>query len=134
FLDTDSSLFDIKTSSLQVLDYLYARQYWNGIYQPDDTLGQKLKSHLLNLPQATAQRSAGIAAKAWVVQQLYGTATPAIELKNRITQEVINDVDKGMYWESNRRGYNAISLHSYMVEAYKLHDPSKLHALTQWLY
>ncbi len=134
FLDRDSSLFDVKTSSLQALDYLYARQYWNGLYHPDETVVKKLSTHLLSLPQATAQSPAGIAAKAWVVQQLYGTAVPASELKNRITQEVIYDVDKGMYWESNRRGYNAISLHSYMIEAYKLHDPSKLHELTQWLY
>src|SRR5690606_35699363 len=76
----------------------------------------------------------GIAAKAWIINQILGEARQSGEIKNRITQEVILDQDKGMYWESNQKRFNAISLHSYVVEAYKLHDPSKLYEITQWIY
>src|SRR5690606_16085846 len=56
------------------------------------------------------------------------------EIKNRLTQEVISDAERGMYWKSNTSVYNSTSLQSYMLEAYKLHDPSKLNEITQWLF
>src|SRR5690606_7083316 len=65
--------------------------------------------------------------------QLFGDAKQSNEIKNRLTQEVIHDQNKGCYWESNGSGPGAISLQSYMVEAYKLNDPSKLQDMTQWL-
>lgn len=133
-LDKDSTLFDSKRHSMQVLDYLYARQYWNGLYTLDHAVVQKLNNDLQKSPEVTAQNAAGIAAKAWVVNQILGDAKQTGEIKNRITQEVIHDSDKGMYWESNQNRFNAISLHSYMVEAYKFHDPSKLYEITQWIY
>jgi TonB-dependent SusC/RagA subfamily outer membrane receptor len=133
-LDKDTTLFDSKRNTLQVLDYLYARQYWNGLHPLPDSIVARLSTELQRSPFATAQRSAGIAAKAWVVNQIIGDAKQSQEIKNRITQEVIYDQDKGMYWESNQSHFNAISLHSYMIEAYKLHDPSKLYEITQWIY
>lgn len=133
-LDKDSTLFDSKRHTLQVLDYLYARHYWNGLYKLNESTLKKLSNELLKSPEVTAQNAAGIAAKAWVVNQLSGDAKQSNEIKNRITQEVIHDQEKGMYWESNQKRFNAISLHSYLVEAYKLHDPSKLYEITQWIY
>ncbi|HMR17681.1 MAG TPA: MG2 domain-containing protein [Sphingobacterium sp.] len=133
-LDKDSTLFDAKRQTLQTLDYLYARHYWNGLYKLDEAIPQKLSGELLKSPEVTARSAAGIAAKAWVVNQLMGDAKQSGEIKNRITQEVIYDKDRGMYWESNSRHFNAISLHGYMVEAYKLHDPGKLQEITQWIY
>ncbi len=133
-LDKDSILFDSKRNTMQVLDYLYARQYWNGLYKLDETILKKLDNELLKSPEITAQNAAGIAAKAWVINQILGESKPSGEIKNRITQEVIRDQERGMYWESNQKRFNAISLHSYMVEAYKLHDPSKLYEITQWIY
>ena len=133
-LDKDSTLFDSKRHTLQVLDYLYARHYWNGLYKLDASTLKKLSNELLKSPEVSAQNAAGIAAKSWVVNQLSGDAKQSNEIKNRITQEVIHDQEKGMYWESNQKRFNAISLHSYLVEAYKLHDPSKLYEITQWIY
>src|SRR5690606_9638873 len=89
---------------------------------------------LLKSPEVTAQNAAGTAAKAWVINQILSEAQQSGEIKNRIKQEVIHDQEKGMYRESNRQRFNDISLHSYMVEAYKLHDPSKLYEITQWIY
>lgn len=133
-LDKDSTLFDSKRHTMQVLDYLYARHYWNGLYKLDETILKKLNNELLKSPEVTAQNAAGTAAKAWVINQILGEPQQSGEIKNRITQEVIHDQEKGMYWESNRQRFNAMSLHSYMVEAYKLHDPSKLYEITQWIY
>lgn len=84
--------------------------------------------------EITAKGSAGSAAKAWIVNQLYGTGIQADYIKNRIKQEAITDTAKGMYWESNSRLYNATSQQSYMTEAYKLNDPDKLRQISQWIY
>lgn len=133
YLDNDSSIFNKKSSDQQILNYLYARQYWNGTFGiPTPTL-QKLGNRLSTSPEITATGSAGFAAKAWVVNQLFGDAKQSNEIKNRLTQEVIHDQNKGRYWESNGSGPGAISSQSYMVEAYKLNDPSKLQDMTQWL-
>jgi uncharacterized protein YfaS (alpha-2-macroglobulin family) len=57
-----------------------------------------------------------------------------MEIKNRLGQEAIVDAQKGMYWKSILNQHNKISLQSYLVEAYKLNNPSKLNQVTQWIY
>ncbi len=134
YLDQDSSIFSPKASVELALSYLYARHYWTSYFKPQGNSIQQLTNKLVKSPEVTAKGSAGLAAKAWVVNQLYGNAKQSNELKNRISQEVVHDKDRGMYWPSNDRTYNAVSMQSYLVEAYKLNAPSQLQAITQWLY
>ncbi len=134
YLDKDSTMFSPLAHYSAGLDYLYARQYWNVYFGVDTGKVQKLQHILAKTPETSANGPAGIAAKSWVISQIYGGAKTSAEIKNRLTQEAVLDEDKGLYWESNLNGYNSTSLQSYMVEAYKLHDPDKLHAITQWLY
>ncbi|MFD2970262.1 alpha-2-macroglobulin family protein [Sphingobacterium bambusae] len=134
YLDKDSLIVDEKASASMALDYLYARHYWQGLYPLDTKQQALLTDKISQSPLLTAQRSAGIAAKSWIVNQLFGKGEQTDQIRNRIIQEVLNDTQKGMYWESNMKSYNAVSLQSYMVEAYKLNDPNKLDALTQWIY
>ncbi|TDQ82887.1 alpha-2-macroglobulin family protein [Sphingobacterium yanglingense] len=134
YLDQDSSIFNPKASIELALSYLYARHYWTSYFKPQGNSIQQLTNKLVKAPEVTAKGSAGLAAKAWVVNQLYGNAKQSNELKNRISQEVVHDKDRGMYWPSNDRAYDAVSMQSYLVEAYKLNDPSQLQAITQWLY
>jgi len=134
YLDRDSAMFGPKAHYSAGLDYLYARQYWNAYVGVDTAKVHKLQDVLAKSSETTAKRPAGVAAKAWIVSQIFGQGKTSSELKNRIVQEAISDENKGLYWESNANWYNSTSLQSYMVEAYKLHDPSKLQAITQWLY
>ncbi|GAA4135999.1 alpha-2-macroglobulin family protein [Sphingobacterium kyonggiense] len=134
FLDKDTIVFNPKSGAAMALNYLHARHYWTAYRTiPKDNLN-KLKPRLLNTPLLSASGSAGDAAKAWVVNLLYGTGKEATEIRNRLQQEMITDEDKGIYWRSNDNKYNNVSLQSYMVEAYKLNDPSKLMGITQYLY
>ncbi|MCA5005570.1 alpha-2-macroglobulin family protein [Sphingobacterium bovistauri] len=134
YLDNDTTIFNPKYTYHNALDYLYARQYWNGFHPLDKNKVEKLQATIRKSSLTTANQPAGLAAKSWVSSQIFGTAKTSNEIKNRITQEAISDTEKGMYWESNSSYYNNTSLQSYMVEAYKLHDPSKLHNITQWLF
>ena len=134
YLDQDSSIFSSKASVVLALNYLYARHYWTSYFKPQGNSIQQLTNKLVKAPEVTAKGPAGLAAKAWVVNQLYGNAKQSNELKNRISQEVVRDKDRGMYWPSNDRAYDAVSMQSYLAEAYKLNDPSQLQAITQWLY
>lgn len=133
-LEQDSSIFHAESSVGLGLDYLYARQYWSNYFKAKPKAAQLLTSKLLKSSEVTAKGAAGIATKAWIVNRLYGDAKQSNELQNRINQEVIHDKDRGMYWPSNDRSYNATSMQSYMLEAYKINDPSKLPAITQWIY
>ncbi|MGY5252037.1 alpha-2-macroglobulin family protein [Sphingobacterium spiritivorum] len=134
YLDQDKNLISEKSNVEQTLSYLFARHYWNAYTPGNKTELEKLSSKLAKSAEITAKGSAGSAAKAWIVNQLYGTETQADFIKNRIKQEAITDTDKGMYWESNSRLYNATSQQSYMTEAYKLNDPDKLRQISQWVY
>ncbi|MFD2553034.1 alpha-2-macroglobulin family protein [Sphingobacterium tabacisoli] len=134
YLDQDSSIFSPKASVELALNYLYARHYWTSYFKPQGNSIQQITNKLVKAPEVTAKGPAGLAAKAWVVNQLFGNAKQSNELKNRVSQEVVRDKDGGMYWPSNDRAYNAVSMQSYLVEAYKLNDPSQLQAITQWLY
>lgn len=134
YLDTDTTINSPFVASYIALDYLYARHYWNGLYPLSKEKANKLQSILQKSSLTTAKQSAGVAAKSWITNQLFGTGATSNEIKNRISQEAVNDTLRGMYWESNSKYYNSISLQSYMVEAFKLHDQSKLHDITQWIY
>ncbi|MGJ1269294.1 MG2 domain-containing protein [Sphingobacterium spiritivorum] len=134
YLDQEKNLISEKSNVEQTLNYLFARHYWNAYTPGNKTELEKLSSTLAKSAEITAKGSAGSAAKAWIVNQLYGTGTQADFIKNRIKQEAITDTDKGMYWESNSRLYNATSQQSYMTEAYKLNDPDKLRQISQWIY
>lgn len=134
YLDSDSTIFNPKYNYHNALDYLYARHYWNGTNPLDKQKVEKIQAVLQKSSLTTANQPAGLAAKSWVSSQLFGTGKTSNELKNRITQEAIFDSEKGMYWESNNSYFNSSSLQSYMVEAYKLHDPSKLLDISQWLF
>jgi TonB-dependent SusC/RagA subfamily outer membrane receptor len=134
YLDNDTTIFNPKNSYHTALDYLYARHYWNGYYPLDKQNVEKLQAVIQKSSLTTASQPVGLAAKAWVASQLFGTSKTSNELKNRITQEAISDEERGIYWESNNSYYNRTSLQSYMVEAYKLHNPAKLHDITQWLF
>ncbi|WP_254534204.1 hypothetical protein, partial [Sphingobacterium sp. LZ9M9] len=132
--DQDSSITREKASANIALDYLYARHFWNSEVKVPEKNGKVLRAKIAKAPIITAKGPAGYAAKAWIVNQLFGESKESNEIRNRIQQEVILDPDKGMYWESNGKQYNDISLHSYMLEAYKLHDPSKLNPISQWIF
>ncbi|WP_313191141.1 alpha-2-macroglobulin family protein [Sphingobacterium sp.] len=134
YLDQDSSITREKASANIALDYLYARHFWNSEVKVPQKNGNILRTKIAKAPIITAKGPAGYAAKAWIVNQLFGDSKESNEIRNRIQQEVILDPDKGMYWESNGKQYNDISLHSYMLEAYKLHDPSKLNPISQWIF
>ena len=133
-LDADPAIFGEKASASIALDYLYARHFWHGVVPVPAKAKQTLQARIAKAPLHTAGSPAGIAAKAWIVNQLFGAGKEANELKNRIMQEVIYDENRGMYWESNSNHYNDISLHSYLLEAYKLYDPTKLNAISQWIF
>lgn len=134
YLDVDTNIFDRKAHSETVLDYLYARKYWTEYYSLSEELSAKLKRKMEKSPIITAEHSAGTAAKAWIVNQLFGRGKESDEIRNRLQQELIEDEQIGIYWRSNIKNYNSVSLQSYMVEAYKINDPSKLKAMTQWLF
>ncbi len=134
YLDQDSSITREKASASIALDYLYARHFWNSEVKVPQKNSEVLKAKIAKAPIITAKGPAGYAAKAWVVNQLFGVSKESNEIKNRIQQEVILDPEKGMYWESNSKHDNDISLQSYMLEAYKLYDPSKLNAISQWIF
>lgn len=133
YLDADTNIYKEKASAELALDYLYARHFWNGYFKLAKATSDKLNKKIATAPMITAEGPAGLAAKAWIVNQLYGSGKEANELKNRIQQEAIFDKDKGTYWPSNEH-YNSISLQTYLVEAFKSYDPSKLMDITQWLY
>jgi len=134
YLDRDPVIFSPKASVNVGIDYLFARRYWTEFNPfPQDSL--RLVQHkMLNSSLSSASLSAGLAAKAWIVNQLFGQGKQSMEIKNRLDQEAIVDAEKGMYWKSNLNQYNKISLQSYLVEAYKLNDPNKLNEITQWIY
>ena len=134
YLDQDSSITREKASANIALDYLYARHFWNSEVKVPEKNSKALRTKIAKAPIITAKGPAGYAAKAWIVNQLFGDSKESNEIRNRIQQEVILDPDRGMYWESNGKQYNDISLHSYMLEAYKLHDPSKLNPISQWIF
>lgn len=135
YLDQDSSIFGPNANTSQVLDYLYARSFWTdrSMDLSEDKV-RILRSHVNSSSLHTAYQAAGIAAKSWLVNTHYGFDAPGREIQNRITQEVIYDENRGMYWESNANRYNSASLHSYLIEAYRQFAPDELHNLTQWLY
>ncbi len=134
YLDRDPVIFSSKASVDVGIDYLFARRYWTEFnLLPQDSL-RSLQRKLHNSSLSSAGRNAGLAAKAWIVNQLFGQGKQSLEIKNRLDQEAIVDVQKGMYWKSNLNQYNKISLQSYLVEAYKLNNPAKLNQVTQWIY
>jgi len=134
YLDTTSAVFGPKASESTALDYLYARRYWSAEFPISEAIKAKLKSKVAIAPLLTANRPAGVAAKAWIVNQLFGTGKESTEIRNRLQQEVILDELKGMYWESNEKYYNGISMQAYVLEAYKMYDPSKLMPISQWFF
>lgn len=134
YLDQDTSIYQEKASTDLVLDYLYIRALWNGQHTLPASRTEQLRRHIDLSAAHTAQQPAGIAAKAWLVNALYDYRIASIEVKNRITQEVIYDQERGMYWESNANHYNNMALQSYMVEAYQQLDTTKLDQITQWIY
>lgn len=134
YLDRDPIIFSSKASADIGIDYLFARRYWIEFNPfPQDSL-RSVQRKLLNSPLSSAGQNAGLAAKAWIVNQLFGQGKQSMEIKNRLDQEAIVDAQKGMYWKSNLNQYNKISLQSYLVEAYKLNNPAKLNQVTQWIY
>lgn len=134
YLDHEPAIFSSKANVDLGIDYLYARRYWTAFNPlPQDSL-QLLQRKLVSSSLSSAGRSAGMAAKAWIVSQIFGQSKQSMEIKNRLDQEAIVDVEKGTYWKSNLNQYNKISLQSYLVEAYKLNDPAKLNQVTQWIY
>lgn len=134
YLDRDPAIFSPKSSTDMGIDYLFARRYWTEFNPiPKDSL-QLLQSKLLNSSLSSAGRSAGLAAKTWIVSQIFGQGKQSMEIKNRLDQEAVIDLQKGMYWKSNENQYNKISLQSYLVEAYKINNPAKLNQVTQWIY
>ncbi|MBE8719185.1 alpha-2-macroglobulin family protein [Sphingobacterium pedocola] len=134
FLDQDTAIYRSKASTGLVLDYLYVRALWNDRNVLPAVKTEQLRKHIDLTASYTADQPAGLAAKAWLVNALYDYRIASIEVKNRITQEVIYDQERGMYWESNASRYNGMSLQSYMVEAYKQLDSTKLDLITQWIY
>lgn len=134
YLDTTSNVYSDQASSTIALDYLFSRHYWHVLYPLAENQQASLANKISQSPLLTANQSAGIAAKSWIVNQLFGQGTQAEQIRNRIRQEAIHDPKKGMYWESNDKRYNSVSMQAYLVEAYKLNDPSRLKAITQWLY
>jgi hypothetical protein len=134
YLDKDREITKPNSSATLALDYLYARHFWNSEVKVPEDNKQVLKTKIAKAPLITAKGPAGYAAKAWIVNQLFGDSKEANEIRNRIQQEVILDPEKGMYWESNGKSYNDISLHSYLLEAYRLYDPSKLNQISQWIF
>lgn len=134
YLDRDPDIFSSKASVDLGIDYLFARRYWTEFSPiPQDSL-QFLQRKLVNSSLSSAGRSAGLAAKAWIVSQIFGQGKQSMEIKNRLDQEAIVDAQKGMYWKSNLNQYNKINLQSYLVEAYKLNNPAQLDQVTQWIY
>ncbi|GGH26153.1 alpha-2-macroglobulin [Sphingobacterium alkalisoli] len=134
FLDQDTSIYRAKAATSLVLDYLYVRALWNERHVLPAAKTEQLRKHIDLTASHTANQPAGLAAKAWLVNALYDYRIASIEVKNRIMQEVIYDQERGMYWESNASRYNSMSLQSYMVEAYKQLDSTKLDQITQWVY
>lgn len=134
YLDKEREITKPNSSATLALDYLYARHFWNSELKVPEDNKQVLKTKIAKAPLITAKGPAGYAAKAWIVNQLFGDSKEANEIRNRIQQEVILDPEKGMYWESNGKSYNDISLHSYLLEAYRLYDPSKLNQISQWIF
>ncbi|WP_156307044.1 alpha-2-macroglobulin family protein [Sphingobacterium endophyticum] len=134
FLDVDTNIIGSKSNDNLRLDYLYARKGWNDLLAiPRDNL-EKMKATISSAATSSAARPAGLAAKAWMVNGLFGTKTGQDEILNRLNQEAIIDDTKGMYWKTNEERYNSNSLHAYLLEAYLLNNPSKLKAISQWLY
>ncbi|MGE8378647.1 MAG: alpha-2-macroglobulin family protein, partial [Sphingobacterium sp.] len=134
YLDRDPAIFSPKASTDMGIDYLFARRYWTEFNPiPKDSL-QLLQRKLVNSSLSSAGRSAGLAAKTWIVSQIFGQGKQSMEIKNRLDQEAVIDVQKGMYWKSNVNQYNKISLQSYLVEAYKINNPAQLNQVTQWIY
>ena len=134
FLDRDTTITREKSSATIALDYLYARHFWNAEVEVPEKNSNILKTRIVQAPLITAKGAAGNAAKAWIVNQLFGAGKESNEIKNRIQQEAILDPERGIYWESNSNSYNDISLQSYMLEAYKLYDPTKLNQISQWIF
>ncbi|TJZ61463.1 alpha-2-macroglobulin [Sphingobacterium olei] len=134
FLDQDTTIYREKASTGLVLDYLYVRALWSDRNVLPAVKTEQLRKHIDLSASYTAGQPAGLAAKAWLVNAQYDYRIASIEVKNRITQEVIYDQERGMYWESNASRYNSMSLQSYMVEAYQQLDSTKLDLITQWIY
>ncbi|MFD2743636.1 MULTISPECIES: alpha-2-macroglobulin family protein [Sphingobacterium] len=134
FADQDTAIYGQKAATNTVIDYLYIRSLWNDRYILPAAKVEQLRKHIDLSAAYTSNQPAGLAAKAWLVNASYDYRIASIEVKNRITQEAIHDKDRGTYWESNASRYNSMSLQSYMVEAYKQLDSSKLEQITQWIY
>src|SRR5690606_10357286 len=133
FLDQDTTVYGTHASTQIALDYLYARSLWD--VQPLSTVKiEHLRKHIDLTSSYTADQPAGFAAKAWLVNMQYDYCIASVEVKNRILQEAIYDQERGMYWESNARYYNSMSMQSYMIEAYKQLDSTKLDYIAQWVY
>jgi len=133
YLDQDN-LFDINSPYQQVIDYAYARQYWKEDLTPNKANKAWILQTLGHAPLATAKQPAGLAAKSWTVAQQYGLQKEANAIFNRLDQEYIIDSIAGIYWKSNGTHYNTISLHTYLLEAYKNSNPSFVQGMADWLY
>ena len=130
YLDADSA--SLKNNNFEdLLNYGYARQLWSQAPIPA-ALQKNFAAMLKQAPLKTADMPAGIAAKAWIVSRYLGQEQQAI--LNRIDQEYVDDTVQGRYWKSNSNYYNAISLQTYLIEAYKQADPTKINAMTDWIY
>lgn len=133
YLNQDNSFVE-STSYNQIIDYAYAHQYWL-----DDTTANKkqnawVQKALRNAPLASAKQSAGIASKSWIVAHRYGLKAEANAIFNRLGQEYIIDSLMGIYWKSNDEYYNAVSLQTYLIEAYNAMKPQFLKGMSDWIF
>ncbi|MHC8947905.1 alpha-2-macroglobulin family protein [Sphingobacterium hungaricum] len=133
YLDQELPLVIKEKSFSNFVDMLYARAYFKEL-PLSDSLTIPVKAFMATAPVLSAKLPAGLAAKSWVVAQSLGLQQESQAIFNRLDQEFVLDKSKGQYWESNANLYNGISLHTYLVEAYKAMSPEALPALTDWIY
>lgn len=127
-------LINATTPYAQIIDYAYAHQYWSDdIVRNDEQKAWILKT-LRNAPLSSAKQPAGTAAKSWIVAHQYGLQAEANAIFNRLDQEYVIDSIAGIYWSSNDDHYNTVSLHTYLMEAYKSFKPQFLKGMADWLF
>ncbi|MBE8715452.1 alpha-2-macroglobulin family protein [Sphingobacterium hungaricum] len=133
YLDQELPLVIKEKSFSNFVDMLYARAYFKEL-PLSDSLTIPVKAFMATAPVQSAKLPAGLAAKPWVIAQSLGLQQESQAIFNRLDQEFVLDKSKGQYWESNANLYNGISLHTYLVEAYRAMSPEALPALTDWIY
>ena len=128
------NLFAPSTAYAQIIDFAYANQYWNSGLADNKEQKSWIVKTLKHSPLSSAKQAAGVAAKSWVVANQYGLKAEANAIFNRLDQEYVLDSIAGMYWKSNADYYNAVSLHTYLIEAYKALKPQHLKAMADWIF